>query len=520
MSEQSRQKRQRLHRDIQLPARLQRTHPYTNIEHAILQEAASILNVAVQDLPFDRDALQPDPIINLSDTGYTQPYPLGLSGTSFLSIDRAQVDTVPETSNELFPEWAGDAQLTGLARSHLAQSTGGEQAAWNINSTETASTSSRIDRYGGNFEATAYPEGNPSGICQFSGLTITEPMPSFPGIGFDTIGNVEASFPSEDHQLLKRTNEAIFVPPVAPRRAHILHNSRSSRKVKPRRSTITHDPDFAAESAFGLWNPRGGFRPLLETNSFTSSVPLEQEGRSSELFYSEKYVPDAPFQFGRLGSDNVFPIGLAASVESLPWQFSVSDSSHSQLWSSAQGITCQSPSRQPQPEDGAGQSSDNNVFGDVADSNGSRRESNWWDKFLKWSPEEISLSDLTAAQPSDPPIEQRLVLRGPSPNGIAIPQSRWPHYQLQKNTVNLPPLKSAASPLAAPKISPIIPRPGAHETMVFSFPSAVQANATQRHRVRQSFRDPEKRKETGETRKTGACVRCHMQKIRVSIRML
>ena len=83
--------------------------------------------------------------------------------------------------------------------------------------------------------------------------------------------------------------------------------------------------------------------------------------------------------------------------------------------------------------------------------------------------------------------------------------------QPQPESAQHPVVKGLSGPIRT-KVNSKTPQNGSHKTMSESRPFAQR----QRPKNRGAFTDPVQRLETGETRKRGACLRCRMQRIRVS----
>lgn len=111
--------------------------------------------------------------------------------------------------------------------------------------------------------------------------------------------------------------------------------------------------------------------------------------------------------------------------------------------------------------------------------------------------------------------EGRPVTEGPSQS--TIPSSNNENGQ-ETQEILLYKKKSAAqnNDSDASHDTNFLPKLMSRHMLVFTAGSSA-AQHPQNVRVRQAFQNPKRRKETGETRKIGACVRCHMQKIRVSL---
>lgn len=171
---------------------------------------------------------------------------------------------------------------------------------------------------------------------------------------------------------------------------------------------------------------------------------------------------------------------------------------------------------QPQVDHAAAQSVNLELSVDRSSWSESPSTVGFCEKPLPWMSNEVAVHDLLTSQPRHFIDEPQLVLRGISPN-IALPvASDTTHSQRGKSPSEAPNTKQKERSLPESSSLTLIAKPAVNE-MVFSTDlGAIRSTDGQRPRVRQPFQDHKKKKETGETRRTGACVRCHMLRIRAS----
>ncbi|MCJ1399486.1 hypothetical protein MMC11_002688, partial [Xylographa trunciseda] len=477
-----RQKRQRIDGDTDQAERRRAPRPYTHAESAILKEAASILNVAVQDLPSRQESLP------RASHGHRPEAHLSLPHELYqLDFDIGQNDIA-----------RSDRQLEAMAAVPISPSA----ICYGVNESDDAQPGVMLrDRLSA-----------PRSECIGN-------VPAFPcaGTNVRTQSDPPSVYPVPFPPSIR--NGSDFIRPTA---VHAIGLEKRPVEMGWINSPVNGSSlGFHAESI----PPCLELEPGMTDNIGDQGLPLGAFNYSASptlttdimgvpgVYFNEQNEPEFQFQFDNFEAieDAMYngPVVMAPFTQPQAWMLQTQQRPESPI---PGHFTIQ-------------QHSEDDQMPEVFNADLSFGLPPYTDalEITDFSDENSQLTSSANLLPDSIPYplakqidERQLELRGLSPYSAWTMATRV--IQLQQETTAperqsttrnvLDALDTGSLNLAA--------KPAANETIVFQGPAPHRSDERQGPRVRQSFQDLGKRKETGQTRMSGACVRCHMQKIRCS----
>lgn len=425
------------------------TRSFTGVERLILQEAASILDVKIQDLPLGQRAARLisdidacNSAVNFDDPGDLYAHPAfddSHFGSTLPSWRAREIDWCRRAAYQPQPN------LIGLSL--------------NLDTSQDLDT----------LPFDVLPSTNKNG-CDLTGFLS----------------------PQTDASEAAALNES-YLPPslVDPLFAPGVELSATPRQLD---YEVVRIPSEGSLSDVSPVTPAA--------NSFLSHVSADLD-----FSYSQQFGNDINLSFENLNSIDHFAKDVPQLPEGFEWQLLSSVPPVQPGIQVAGTLGAQSQTQESQIDYIVTQEGTQDFSAHQSYHPDSLGESDSGQTFLTGGPNELPPSNLAVPLIEDS-IEQQLVSRvliSDIASNIALdkPQDRrqeLPSY----NATGLFDVPSEAA---------------ANDTIFLTKSSGNEPNELdepRRPRVRRPFRDLQKRKETGETRKTGACVRCRMQRIRVS----
>lgn len=518
----SSQKRRRVEDDA---PQSQRRRAYTDSEHLILQQAASILNVDFHDLLFRRDA---SPVTS-NFTGQNN-LPARANGLDPLRIPTS-IDGSQTTSSLEATETSSTSLLTNDS---WPKDLGKSQPRYTPNNTTQPNLKIGAVPSGPTSLWTGYSESNELGQSQvdynLSGSqptqlnASTEPVPPFLQANYGVADGFHPSIPLDAFPPSSNT-ELVSTGPIAPqttyRGAAILDEPNFPQTLIESLLTSSIDSlPVPLESGYSAVNILHEPNPSLATPDNPAAHPtLGQVNPNPGLPFDQQYEPELQFQSDNFGSFGNVTYDAPQCTKTSAWRFSLPNSLASTSQAQpvvAQGLISQSQLQQLELEPSAVQGFSFEPFVHQTYYPDSPDTTNFWERSPHWMPNEMSFPDLLASHMEPPIDEWQLALHGPSPSSVSAMTNQTTHNRRQEPVSEALTAGQKDLSLLEPNSLNLFVGPAGNEVVIFTSPPASRRYGGQGPRVRQPFQDRAKRMQTSETRKTGACVRCRMQRTRVS----
>lgn len=503
---------------------MQRNRPYTESEHLILQQAAAILNVAVCDLSVGQHSSQLASHLVTSDRSHDQPVGLDPLCVAAALDDAEQASSleVTETATRPIPQWMDYGGPSALNESQLQSTPSGDQPDWNF----TPVGSGLIPLQSGYSELSesskARSQYTPSSSQLTSDTVTTELVPSpFLETDYSAVNEHQPSSSVITFQPDSYTDSTLTdttaLPIVFSEEAIFNEFYFAQTPIKPP-MTDAELISICVESNQDAMDVLSQPTPSIAPPG-NPTVPPVLGGSNPGFSAGSQCETGIQFSVENLASADNLTYNVPQCLNNSALAFPLSNSLS---WESqappalSPGPLRQSWIPQPQVDDIAAQSPNLELFVNRSSCSDSLRTYDFWEKPLPWMSNEIAAHDLLTSQTRHFIDEPQLVLRGPSPNAALAMASDTTHSQRGKSPSEEPNTEQKELRLPESSSSTLIAKPAVNEIVFSTDLGAIRSTDGQKPRVRQAFRDHKKRKETGETRRTGACVRCHMLRVRAS----
>ena len=428
------------------------TRRFTDVERLILQQAASILNVKIQDLLLGQRAV-----------GLASDIDACNSAVNFDDPGDFYAHSVFDDSHlgSILPSWRGQ----------------------------------EIDWYR---RAVYHPQLNPVGLS--FNLDTSQDLDTLP---FDVL-------PSNDKNGCDSTGFLSSQTAAGEEAAALTESYLPPSLVDPLFTPGVELPATPRQLDYeGVRRSSEGSLSLCDLSPLTPATNscLPRVAADLDFSYSQQFGNDFQLSFENLNSMDHFAKDAPQIQEGLDWQLLSSVPPFQLGTQVSEALGAQSQTQESQIDCTVTQERTRDFFAHQSFHPSSLAESDSGQTFSAGRSVELSPPN-PKVPPIEGSIEQRLVSWIPIPNIASkiTPDTAQDRSQ-ESPTYNATGLFDV--PTEATTNDTIFPAKSSESEL-------DELDEPHRPRVRRPFQDLQKRKETGETRKTGACVRCRMQRIRVS----